>query len=144
MLRRFYVAWAVTVALAVIMPIAVPYAIWPPTALVGTSNDCAGRAIIATRTGTHFTAALLPLSADVHSCERAIVYRAEVTARGPYGIPIGSSLVSRSDIQALTANEEGLLLAFAALMAGVVAVSLPFGVVLLQRYFRVMRPASVA
>jgi len=134
--KRYWAGWAFAVLLAFALPVAIPYAVWPPTALVGTSNDCAGRAIIATRTGTHFTAALLPLSADVHSCQGGIVYRAEVTARGPYGIPIGSSLVTRRDIHALTANEGGLLLACAALTAGVVLVSLPFGMVALHRSLR--------
>jgi len=61
---RFYATWAFAMLLALVLPVAIPYAIWPPTALVGTSNDCAGRAISATRYGTHFTAPLLPLSAD--------------------------------------------------------------------------------
>jgi hypothetical protein len=143
---RFYAAWALALVLAFVLPIAVPYALWAH--IEGAHADPAAefgrRAKVQIRAGGYVRFPM-PLTASVEDTEASggpPVYQAIVTARGPYGIPAGAYRVSDSGISRDEASENSAV-AFAVLLAGVVAVSTPFVFVLLQRHFRAMRPASV-
>ncbi len=99
MSKWFYSAWALAVLLAFVLPVAIPYAVWPlregrqadPVA------ECGRRAKNDAIHGTHPVASLWPLSVTLSVCEWPPeiapypVYVAEVTARGPYGFRFASS-----------------------------------------------------
>ncbi len=147
MTTRFYAAWVFVVMLAVVLPIAVPYAIWTPGVLtegtgplVNQAAACAWRARIDARHYTHFTASLLALSSSVESCEGSVagslVYTAVVKARGPYGIPFASSRVTPQGGSALTGDGSGAALGFLALVAGVALTSVPFAYLWLRHILR--------
>ncbi len=155
MTTRFYAVWAFVVMLAVVLPIAVPYVIWPPGIM--TENEwvqtdltvaCEERAKLDAQHYTHFVAALLALSSSVESCEGAtaglLVYTAEVTAHGPYGISFASSpRVTSEGGQALKIDGSGAALGFLALVGGVALTSAPFGCAWLWHVLR-RRPSLVA
>jgi hypothetical protein len=149
--KWLYAAWTLAVLLAIVLPLAVPYAIWPPARFDGadSSGDCAGIAKSYAAAATNRAASLLwPLSVRVDKCAGTLAdpqmqFQAQVNARGPYGIPFAAAAVTASSATWSESNG-GAMLGLVALMFGVVAVSAPFGVVLLQRHFRAMRPASVA
>ena len=154
MTTRFYAAWAFVVMLAVVLPIAVPYAIWPPGVLtegtgplVNRTAACEWRARIDARNYTHFTASLLALSSSVESCEGSsagsLVYTAVVTAHGPYGIPFASTRVTRHGGGALTGDGSGAALGFLALVGGVALTSVPFAYLWLRHVSR-GRPSLAA
>ena len=140
MSSRFYIAWTTAVLLAVIVPIAVPLVLWPPAyyddALIG---DCAG--IAKDYIADHPIETMYPVSVDVQRCagtpgSPVWQIEAQVEARGPYGIPFASGSVSRSDISYFDEHGDAYL-GLAALLGGVVAVSLPFvGVLVRQRAVR--------
>ncbi len=147
MAKGFYAAWAFVVMLAVILPIAIPYAIWPPGVLtegtgplVNQTAACAWRARIDARNYTHFTASLLALSSSVDSCEGSVtgslVYTAEVTAHGPYGIPFASTRVTPQGGEALKVDGSGAALGFLALVGAVVPTSAPFAYLRLRHILR--------
>ncbi len=147
MAKGFYAAWAFVVMLAVVLPIAIPYAIWPPGVLtegtgplVNQTAACAWRARIDARNYTHFTASLWALSASVESCEGAtaglLVYTAVVTAHGPYGIPFASTRVTRHGGGALKIDGSGAALGFLALVGGVALTSVPFAYLWLRHFLR--------
>ena len=135
MSRWFYAGWPLAVALAFVLPIGVPFAVWPregwQSNLVA---ECGRRAEYNPASETPFI--WMPLSSDVQFCERdeagVLIYRAKIQARGPYGIPVASGSVSPRDIQHLRGHG-GAALGVAALFAGVAAVSLPFFLVWLRR-----------
>lgn len=129
----FYAAWAFGLVLAVVLPIAIPYGIWPRDEgrHVDPMADCGRQAKLDARQYTHPVASLWPLSASVQTCERLpdgvnLRYRAEVSARGPYGIPFASAHVSSTGGKALSPHG-GQLLGLVALLSGAVLVSMPFG-----------------
>ena len=132
MSRWFYSAWALAVLLAIVLPVAVPYAVWPlregqqadPVA------ECGRRAKIdATR--DHPSAYLWPLSVTVSVCDSSpdntphLFYVAEVNARGPYGIPFASARVTTRDVEWFT-PEGTVIIGIVALLTGVGVVSMPF------------------
>jgi hypothetical protein len=136
MSTRFYAAWALAVILALVLPVAVPFAIWPPRE--GRQNElnaeCGRRAEMDASRETPYS--LLPLSSSVAFCQRddagGLLYRATVQARGPYGIPYASGSVGPRDIQHLS-EHRGVTLGFLALLGGVAAMSAPFVYALLRR-----------
>ncbi len=137
--RRFYAAWALVVLLALVLPIVIPFAVWPPRE--GHQSDmvaeCGRRAENNAASETPFI--WLPLSSEVRFCERDesgfLIYRAEVSARGPYGIPYASGTVGPRDVRHLRAHG-GVALGVAALLASVTAVSAPFALILLRHMRR--------
>ena len=139
---RFSLAWAAAVALALVLPVAVPYAIWP-TSIEG---DCAKRVWTAVVTQTPFAVLPVPFDVSASRCSDAVPIEAlggKVVLRGPYGMPVAEGHVQGSQISHPGVPGEAFV-AVLAVLAGAGLVSLPFGVVLLQRHFRAMRPAAVA
>ena len=147
MANRFYAAWAFVAMLAVVLPIAIPYAIWPPGIM--TENEwvqtdrtvaCEERAKLDAQRYTHFTAALLALSSSVKSCEGSsagsLVYTAVVTAHGPYGIPFASSRVTSQGGGALTGDGSGAARGFLAVVGGVALASTPFAYLWIRHVLR--------
>ncbi|MCH7837965.1 MAG: hypothetical protein IIC26_05590 [Chloroflexi bacterium] len=139
MSRWFYSAWALAVLLAFVLPVAIPYAVWPPregrqTDLVA---ECGRRAKNNAILGTHPVASLWPLSVTVSVCESSphLFYVAEVSARGPYGIPFASSRVTTRNIEALN-PDGGFVIGSIALLTGVAVVSMPFGYFWLRHVVR--------
>lgn len=127
--KWFYALWALAVALALIVPIAIPYALWPPREglQANTADEFRRRAEIQVES-EDYVLPYTPLSSTVEDTSLSWnppLYRAEVTARGPYGIPLASFLVTDSDINRIEAAGNGTL-AFVALMSGIVLVSMPF------------------
>lgn len=138
----FYSAWAFVVVLAVTLPIAIPYVIWPRNEgrHVDAVADCGRQAKLDARQYTHPVASLWPLSASVQVCERLpdgvnLRYRAEVSARGPYGISFATADVSSSGGGALSPHG-GLAVGLAALLSGIVLVSSPFAILWLRQVLR--------
>ena len=107
--KRFYAAWALVVVLVAVLPIAVPYFIWPPYhyergSFVGPDQaEVFGRYAQSRIGSTKYLPTSLHVDvgpelqgsitsgcgpARLHRLERD--YTATVTTRGPYGIPIGS------------------------------------------------------
>ena len=96
--KRFYVAWALAVILALVLPVAIPNWIWPPDVHAsGCNSQTVG-----------------PFSAD-------FMYR------GPYGIPLGNPS-GCGDVKPASAFARVLVTGggLVGYMAGVLAVSLPF------------------
>jgi hypothetical protein len=151
--KRFYVAWGFAVVLAAVLPIAIPYAIWPPTEHERGSFVGPDQAEIFERWALSRVSAsqYFPYSVSVeagplldvpargcgpaalHSLERS--YTATVTTRGPYGIPMGSVEVScENQIPRPGGGLDGYaLLGLLALLGGVAAVSAPFVLALKRR-----------
>ena len=143
MSRWFYSAWAVAVLLAFVLPVTIPYAVWPlregwqadPVA------ECVRRARNSAVQNYHPVASLWPLSVAVEFCEWPPehaphpFYVAEVTARGPYGIPFASARVTTRNIEGLN-PDGGFVIGTVALLTGVVLVSTPFTFFWLRRLLR--------
>jgi hypothetical protein len=135
---RFYVAWAIAVVLAVVLPTALPRAIWSGSDVPADNpaEEFGRRAIVQVR-GHDYAPFFVGLSVDVE--EHGVpgspaAYRAEVTARGPYGIPVESYTVTASDIQ--RGETKNTALAALALLMGVAFASLPFVVALTNARLR--------
>jgi hypothetical protein len=149
MSRRFYAGWAVAVLLALVLPVALPYVIWPPAHFdrASGSGDCAAVAKDYAVSEAHRSASmLLPLSAGVERCRGTLPdvdleFDVVVKARGPYGIPFASAEVSRAGSQWSESISGGLFGLFA-LMSGVAVVSLPFALVMLRRSLRLRLAAA--
>ena len=141
----FYSAWLAAVVLAVVLPIAIPAAIWPPSYYddASGSGDCASIAKDYAADGMP-PMVLYPVSVRVEDCAgrlsdpgtRMLVH---LKARGPYGITFATARVTETDIRHFSEDGGGELLGMLALTAGVVAVSLPFVLVLLSGHIRRMR-----
>ncbi len=143
--RRFYLAWGVAVVLAFVLPVAVPYAIWPPPdtgpgSWAGTADaEMFGRWARTQVEGTRFMptsveveagpllSAPVPCGGPVAMHKLPRLYTAKVAVRGAYGIPLTTYEV-RCDGWDRTGRTEGgmLLLGLGALLIGMVGVSLPF------------------
>lgn len=145
MSRRFYASWAVAVALAFIVPIAIPYALWP-AAETGPGNwagpadaEMFGRWARTQVEGTRFVPSSVEVDAGpllgapvpcdgpvaMHSLPR--LYTATVTLRGPYGLPLESFEVTCAGSSRVSGSEtSALALTVAALLAGATGVSVPF------------------
>lgn len=142
---RFWTAWAIAVFLAFVLPVAIPFAVWPPREGRHTDlmAECSRRAAQNAATETPYI--MLPLSSDVHFCERdeagVLTYRADVEARGPYGIPYASGTVGYRDIRHLR-EHGGVTLGVAALFADAFAVSLPFALVFARSQLRQRPPVA--
>ena len=142
--KRFYVAWALAVILALVLPVAIPYFIWPPQSYDQQGFD-------PTQAKLHGPyaeiASLLPSSVRVKAVEpptrrchsggaemrlqSGTVY--DVVLRGAYGIPFGSIEVScRTESGLKVFLGGGLLLAGLAWLSGMAVVSIPF-VLMLER-----------
>jgi hypothetical protein len=143
MSRRFYAAWSLAVALAVVLPSALPYVVWPPARFDGAdgSADCAG---VAKAYAAHATnpaaAAMWPLSVDIEHCWTTAAdglprFDAQVDARGPYGIPFATATVSERGV---IWHEQGggAALGLIALLAGATFASFPFMLAILSRTIR--------
>ena len=142
MSRWLYGLWALAVVSALVLPVALPYAIWSGEHDRAVAM-CAQRAEDDVVRETYFRGLPLALDVRVERCSGAthdvLRYDADVTVRGAYGIPIASGHTTASgEIQSLEAGD-GLVLSLVALMAGVVVVSIPFAFVstrqLVQRRF---------
>ena len=130
MSTRFYAAWALAVVLALVVPVAIPFALWPPREGRHYTDDLAECGRRAENDAARETPLIwMPLSSDVHVCERdasgALVYVADVQARGPFGIPYASGSVDRYTIHHLN-EHRGMTLGVAALLGGAIAASVPF------------------
>lgn len=136
--RVFYAAWALAILLALVLPFAIPYAIWPDY-----DSPCASYA----KGGLgeeHRGGPFALTSVRVLDCPDDDVPRfaAEVTFHGPYGVPTGTYLVTSSDAGGLVdAHTSGELLGLIALVAGVFAVSTPFLIVRARMRVRQLRLA---
>ena len=133
--------------LAIVLPVAVPYAVWPlregrsaePVA------ECGRYARNSAIQNYHPVASLWPLSVTVGACgwDNMLFpfYVAEVTARGPYGIPFASARVTTRDIEGLN-PDGGFIIGTVALLTGVAVVSTPFTFFWLRHILRSqMQPA---
>ncbi|MEX2159976.1 MAG: hypothetical protein WEB04_11300 [Dehalococcoidia bacterium] len=143
--KRFYAAWAVAVLLAVVLPIAIPYAIWPQAYYddADGSGDCAS---IAKDYAADGPTALWPASVRVEECSGGLAdpgmrMLVHVQARGPYGIVVANATVTETDIRHFREDGSGMLFGMAALLAGVVAVSLPFALALVNVRLRLRQAA---
>ena len=149
MTTRFYAAWAIAAVLALLLPVAVPYAIWPPARFdkADSSGDCAGIAKAYAAEATNRAATLWPASVRVEQCAGTLSdphmqFRTLVDARGPYGIRWASAEVTESNVGSFEENG-GVALGLAALVAGVAAVSTPFVYLVLRQSLRMrFGPAS--
>ena len=143
--RRFYLAWGAAVVLALVVPVAVPYAIWPPPdtgpgSWARTADaEMFGRWARTQIEGTRFVPTSVevqagPLLREPVSCGGPVamhklprVYTAEVTVRGPYGIPLTTYEVHCTGWDRTGRTEGGMaLLGLGALLTGVIAVSILF------------------
>jgi hypothetical protein len=148
MTKRFYAAWACAVLLALALPVAIPYVLWPPGA-PGPQGDPAAefarRAEVQVIGSSHPIASLLPTSVRVEDTGQPWGpphHRAEVIVRGPYGIPLGRAVIEGSEIGALE-PDAGPALAEIAVLSGVAAVSLPFIAAWLRGRLRLrLQPAA--
>jgi hypothetical protein len=146
MSKGFYAAWAAVVLTALVVPVAVPFAVWPPAYFDDAqgSGDCAS--IAKDYAAEHPATKLWPVSVDVERCTGTLSdpdmpFEARVEARGPYGIPFASGSVTRTDIRHFDGHG-GVYLGLAALLGGVAAASLPFAGVLLRH--RIVRRVAFA
>jgi hypothetical protein len=139
--------WALLALLAVALPVALPYAIWPPRTPGAQSDpaaEYARRAAVQVVGSSNPAASLLPRSVSVENTGQPWSpphYRAEVAVRGPYGIPVGSAVVEGSEIGAFEPNGRGVL-AVLALLSGVVAVSVPLFAMSLRQTLRLRLEAA--
>ncbi len=144
--KCFFVAWMFAVILAAVLPIAIPYAIWPPYESHPWNWQGPDQAEIFGRYAQSrvYVARYFPSSVSVEagplrdasvrsSCGPASLwrlqrnYRATVKLRGAYGIPFSSDAVTcapRLDWR-FTPHAYGLLSVLAWLV-GITAVSTPF------------------
>lgn len=156
--RVFYTAWALVVVLAIALPMTIPYAIWTPqrdggperwqgpteqvfgnwartqvpeTRYLPTNVDVDAGPLLAAPVGCGGPAAL-------HESPR--MYRATVTIRGPYGVPIERYTVNCEGFDEYVPSAF-VLLAMLLTGAGVFAVSIPFVAVLAHARIRQLRPA---
>ena len=139
--KRFYAAWAFVVVLAAVLPIAVPYAIWPPNDYERGSFDGPIQPNLYGRYA--FLASFVPSSVSVDPGPRTDIQdgrclsgiatnnqrdaTAKVILRGAYGFPLGSfdeSCLAENGL--LFSTGIGLLLAGLAWFVGMAAVSAPF------------------
>lgn len=141
----FYAGWAFVIGLALVLPIALPYAVWPaPETGRGSwagpaDEEMFGRWARTQIEGTRF----IPTSVEVEAgpvlrtpvpCDGPVamhrlprVYTAEVTLRGVYGIPLTSFEVTCSGWNRIGRSEgETLALMLGLLFATVGLVSTPF------------------
>ena len=137
---RFYAGWACAVVLALVLPVAIPYAIWPQHEGPYDDDDMiaeCGR--VAEIAAGGYPASLWALSSEVQSCSRdeagVLIYSAKVIAHGPYGIPFATATVTPRDIN-WHDMDRGAGFGLAALIAGVVAVSIPFALVPIRAAIR--------
>lgn len=128
MSRWLYGLWALAVVSALVLPVALPYAIWSGEHDRAVAM-CAQRAEDDVVRETYFRGLPLAFDVRVEGCSGAthdvLRYDADVTARGAYGISIASGHATATEIHHL-AMSDGLVLNVVALMAGAVAVSIPF------------------
>jgi hypothetical protein len=136
--RVFYATWALVVLLALVLPFAIPYAVWADNASI-----CARRAEVAL--GEEHRRQFALVSVRVLSCPDSGVdwFSAELTFDGPYGVPTSTYDVTPSGASLADHHTTGELLGLIALAAGVLAVSIPFIILLLRSHFRRLRAASV-
>ena len=121
--RWLYAAWALAVLVALVLPVAFPYALWR-----GDDSTCARHATDALADGDYFGARRLPLSINVNECisiNDDLTFGAEVTVRGAYGIPIEAYAVTADGVQTLGTNAN-LLMSAVAVFAGAFSASMPF------------------
>ena len=136
--KRFYVAWALAVILALVLPVAIPYFIWPPQSYDQQGFD-------PTQAKLHGPyaeiASLLPSSVRVkavepptRTCFSGPAERrlrsgtvSNVVFHGAYGIPFASFDVSCNTEGGIAVNVGPItMLALLAWVAGAVVVSAPF------------------
>jgi hypothetical protein len=136
--RAFYAAWALAVVFAVVLPIAVPYAIWP----TGATSTCELHALVPVESGTPFAVVSVPLQITNERCigDTNDPVAAKIIAHGPYGIPFASAEITDGSYDSLY-PDEGVFWGMLALMTGVFAVSLPFLAAFLHTHFRRLRLA---
>jgi hypothetical protein len=128
---RFYAGWGIVVALAFVLPVAIPYAVWPDY-----DSRCARYA--KGGLGEEHRRPFALMSVRVLECgdDEIPWFRAEITFHGPYGVPTDTYLVTSSDTGRLVGSQTGFHLVYVAYVAGAAAVSMPFAFVLLRRTLR--------
>ena len=155
MSRWFYAGWASLVGLALVLPVALAYAIWsPPDTGRGSWTGPAdaemfGRWPRTQIEGTRFIPTSVeveagpllraPVPCDGPSAMHRLprVYTAKVTLRGAYGIPLTSFEVTCSGWNRIGRSEgESLALVLGALLATVGLVSTPFAFFWLRQTFK--------
>jgi hypothetical protein len=156
--KRFYAAWVLVVIIAAVLPIAIPYFIWPPTDYKGPSLD--GTVQPHLYGGYSLLASFVPSSVSVDPVPRTDIqngkciagpaYRqqrdatASVVLRGAYGIPFGSiDATCRTQSGLSISTGGGLLLASLAWIVGMAFVSAPFIFVLERRSSRRRDPHAL-
>ena len=119
------------VLLALVLPVAIPHAIWPDY-----DSRCARYA--KGGLGEEHRRPFALMSVRVLECPDDEIgrFRAEVTFHGPYGVPTDTYLVTSSDTGRLVDSHTGFHLVYVAYVAGAAAVSMPFAFVLLRRALR--------
>ncbi len=145
MSKWFYCAWALVVALAIILPVAIPFWVWsapgtgPGTWRGPADGEMFGHWARTQVEGTRF----IPSSVEVEAGPELStpvpcvgpsamdrlprLYTAEVTLRGAYGLPLESYKVTCSGWSHVGDGElGGLGIQLAAILGGVVVVSIPF------------------
>lgn len=130
MSRWFYAAWAIAVLAAVILPIAIPYAIWP----AGATSPCELHTLVPLSSETPFAVVNVPLEITGERCvgDATDPIAGKVIVHGAYGIPIASATLEYGSYDSLL-PDDGVVLATLALIMGVLWVSLPFIFILLIR-----------
>ncbi len=132
----FWWSWTAVVALAVVLPIVIPYAIWPPS----DGSDCELHTRVPVASGTLFGLVTVPMEITGERCvgDTTDPVAGKVIAHGAYGIPIASATVYDGGYDSLN-PDDGAMLSILALVAGVFAVSIPFLAVLLRSHVRRLR-----
>jgi hypothetical protein len=147
--NRFYAAWIATLALAFILPIAIPAAIWPPSYYDDStgSADCASIAKDYAADGMP-PMVLYPVKTTIIRCtgfgpaDSGYGMFVDLEARGPYGIRFATAQVTETEIHYYDENGARELFATVALLVGMVGVSLPFVAILLSARARRVRHAT--
>ncbi len=145
--KRFYAAWAFFVILAAAVPIAVPYAIWPPNDYEGGTFDGTIQphlygeyALVARYVPSSVSVEPVPQPTVLFGCPNSAMkgreggFTANVTLRGAYGIPFGSiDATCRTQSGLSVSPGGGLLLAGLAWVLGMAVISAPFILALERR-----------
>ena len=146
--KRFYAAWVFVVILAAVLPIVIPYFIWPPQSYARGTFDGPVPPNLYGRYA--FMASIVPTSVNVDygprsdiqdgKCLSGPAYRqqkdstASVVLHGAYGIPFGSiDITCKTESGLKIFLGGGLLLAGLAWLFGILAVAIPFALVLRRR-----------
>ena len=139
--KRFYATWAFVVILAAVLPIAIPYFIWPPQSYERGSFDEPDPPNLPVPLPSNVSVESGPRPGIEESrCHSGVAFQrlqrdsiAKLVLRGAYGIPIGSiEFTCTAERGSRIFIGGGLLLAGLAWFVGMAVVSAPF-VLMLER-----------